>query len=426
MAESAPRPTNPGQGKRNAALVFIFITVLIDVLSFGLIIPVLPHLIQDFVGGNTTHAAYWVGVFGTVFAAIQFFSSPVQGALSDRYGRRPVILLSSLGLGLDFCFMALAPALLWLLVGRIISGITSASFTTANAYVADITSPDKRAKSYGFLGAAFGLGFIVGPLLGGWLGAISLRLPFWFAAGLALVNFCYGLFVLPESLPPDKRAASFDWSHANPLGSIVLLKRYPQVFGLAAVVFLANLAHYVYPSIFVLFADYQYGWGPREVGWVLAAVGVCSVIVQAGLVGKVVHAIGERRALLLGLSCGVIGFTIYGFADVGWMFLIGIPVSAIWGLASPSTQALITRQVGTDVQGRIQGALMSLVSMAGIIGPAIFAGSFGLFISDHAPLHLPGAPFLIAALLLGCGLLIAWRYARAPVATTLQARGEVA
>jgi DHA1 family tetracycline resistance protein-like MFS transporter len=411
---------------RNAALAFIFITVLIDVLSFGLIIPVLPHLIQDFVGGDTTHAAYWVGVFGTVFAAIQFFSSPVQGALSDRFGRRPVILLSSLGLGLDFCFMALAPALPWLLVGRIISGITSASFTTANAYVADITSADKRAKSYGFLGAAFGLGFIVGPLLGGWLGAISLRLPFWFAAGLALVNFCYGLFVLPESLPLDKRVASFDWSHANPLGSIVLLKRYPQVFGLAAVVFLANLAHYVYPSIFVLFADYQYGWGPREVGWVLAAVGVCSVIVQAGLVGKVVHAIGERRALLLGLSCGIIGFTIYGFANVGWMFLIGIPVSAIWGLASPSTQALITRQVGADVQGRIQGALMSLVSMAGIIGPAIFAGSFGLFISDHAPLHLPGAPFLIAALLLGCGLLIAWRYARAPVATTLQARGEVA
>jgi DHA1 family tetracycline resistance protein-like MFS transporter len=416
----------PALRARNAALAFIFVTVLIDVLSFGLIIPVLPHLIQDFVGGDTTHAAYWVGVFGTVFAAIQFFSSPVQGALSDRYGRRPVILLSSLGLGLDFCFMALAPALPWLLVGRIISGITSASFTTANAYVADITSPDKRAKSYGFLGAAFGLGFIVGPLLGGWLGAISLRLPFWFAAGLALVNFCYGLFVLPESLPPEKRAASFDWSHANPLGSIVLLKRYPQVFGLAAVVFIANLAHYVYPSIFVLFADYQYGWGPREVGWVLAAVGVCSVIVQAGLVGKVVHAIGERRALLLGLSCGVIGFTIYGFANVGWMFLIGIPVSAIWGLAAPSTQALITRQVGADVQGRIQGALMSLVSMAGIIGPAIFAGSFGLFISDHAPLHLPGAPFLIAALLLGCGLLIAWRYARAPVTTTLQARGEVA
>jgi DHA1 family tetracycline resistance protein-like MFS transporter len=402
------------QRGRNAALIFIFFTVLIDVLSFGLIIPVLPHLIEDFTGGNTAHAAYWIGVFGTVFAGIQFFSSPVQGALSDRYGRRPVILLSCLGLGLDFCFMALANALPWLLVGRVISGITSASFTTANAYVADITSADKRAKSYGLIGAAFGVGFIIGPLLGGWLGAISLRLPFWFAAGLALLNFCYGLFVLPESLPPEKRARMFDWSHANPLGSIVLLRRYPQVFGLAAVVFLANLAHYVYPSIFVLFADYRYGWGPREVGWVLAAVGVCSVIVQAGLVGRVVSRLGERRALLLGLACGVVGFGIYAFAGSGWVFLLGIPVSAIWGLASPSTQALITRQVGSDVQGRIQGALMSLVSLAGIIGPAIFAGSFGLFIGDRAPLHLPGAPFLIAALLLGCGWLIAWRYARAP------------
>lgn len=411
---------------RRAALAFIFVTVLIDVLSFGLIIPVLPHLIENFVGGDTAHAAYWIGVFGTVFAAIQFFSSPVQGALSDRFGRRPVILLSCLGLGLDFVFMALANTLPWLLVGRIISGITSASFTTANAYVADVTAPENRAKSYGMLGAAFGLGFIVGPLLGGWLGDIHLRLPFWFAAGLALLNFCYGLFVLPESLPPEKRAVKFDWSHANPLGSMVLLKRYPQVFGLAAVVFIANLAHYVYPSIFVLFADYQYGWGPREVGWVLAAVGVCSVIVQAGLVGRLVHALGERRALLLGLACGVVGFTIYGFADLGWMFLVGIPISAIWGLAAPSTQALITRQVGSDVQGRIQGALMSLVSMAGIIGPAIFAGSFGWFIGPHAPMHLPGAPFLIAAVLLGVAVLIAWRYARVPATVPAVARVDAA
>jgi DHA1 family tetracycline resistance protein-like MFS transporter len=398
---------------RRAALAFIFVTVLIDVLSFGLIIPVLPHLIEGFVGGDTAHAAYWIGVFGTVFAAIQFVTSPIQGALSDRFGRRPVILLSCLGLGLDFVFMALANTLPWLLVGRIISGITSASFTTANAYVADVTTPEKRAKSYGMIGAAFGLGFIVGPLLGGWLGDIHLRLPFWFAAGLALLNFCYGLFVLPESLPPEKRSSKFDWSHANPLGSIGLLRRYPQVFGLAAVVFIANLAHYVYPSIFVLFADYQYQWGPREVGWVLAAVGVCSVIVQAGLVGKLVHALGERRALMLGLACGMVGFGIYGFADQGWMFLVGIPISAIWGLAAPSTQALITRQVGADVQGRIQGALMSLVSMAGIIGPGIFAGSFGFFLGPRSPLHLPGAPFLIAALLLGVAILIAWRYARA-------------
>ncbi len=403
---------------RKAALAFIFITVLIDVLAFGLIIPVLPHLIQDFVGGSTTLAAYWVGIFGTVFAAIQFVTAPVQGALSDRYGRRPVILLSCLGLGLDFILMGVANSLPLLLIGRVISGITSASFTTANAYVADVTEPAQRAKSFGFLGAAFGVGFILGPLLGGWLGSIDLRLPFWFAAGLALLNFVYGWFVLPESLPPAQRASKFDWSHANPFGSMALLKRYPQVMGLAAVVFIANLAHYVYPSIFVLFADYQYGWGPREVSWVLAAVGVFSVLVNAVLVGKAVKWLGERRALLLGLGCGVIGFTIYGFADVGWVFLIGLPISAVWALAAPATQALITQQVGADVQGRMQGALMSLVSLAGIIGPAIFAGAFGLFISDRAPAHLPGAPFLIAALMLAGAVLIAWRYARAPATST--------
>lgn len=397
---------------RSAALVFIFITVLIDVLSFGLIIPVLPHLVQDFVGGSIASAAYWVGIFGTVFAAIQFVSAPIQGALSDRYGRRPVILFSCLGLGLDFIFMALASSLPWLMVGRIISGIASASFTTANAYIADITAPEKRAKAFGMIGAAFGLGFIIGPLIGGLLGEVDLRLPFWFAAGLALLNFLYGWFVLPESLPVEKRAPRFDWSHANPLGSIGLLKRYPQVFGLAIVVLLANLAHYVYPSVFVLFADYRFQWGPREVAWVLAMVGVFSVIVQGGLIGPIVKRLGERRALLLGLGCGVVGFVIYGFAGVGWVFLVGIPISALWGLAAPATQAMITRQVGPEVQGRIQGALMSLVSLAGIFGPMLFAGTFALFIGEHAPAHVPGAPWLLAAGLLFVGWLVAWRYAK--------------
>ncbi len=401
----------PGR-KRNAALIFIFVTVLIDVLSFGVIIPVLPHLVQDFVGGSIADAAIWVGIFGMVFAGVQFVSSPIQGALSDRFGRRPVILLSCLGLGLDFIFMALANSLPWLMVGRIISGIASASFTTANAYIADITPPEQRAKAFGMIGAAFGVGFIIGPLIGGLLGDIGLRLPFWFAAGLALLNFLYGWFVLPESLPPEKRAARFDWSHANPFGSMLLLKRYPQVFGLAAVVLLTNLAHYVYPSVFVLFADYRYQWGPREVAWVLAAVGVCSVIVQAGLIGPLVKRLGERRALLFGLGCGVIGFAIYAFAGVGWLFLIGLPISALWGLAGPTTQALITRQVGADVQGRIQGALMSLVSLAGVFGPMLFAGTFALFIGERAPMTFPGAPWLLAGALLFCGLLVGWRYAR--------------
>jgi len=416
----------PAPGARRAALVFIFITVLIDVLSFGLIIPVLPHLIERFVDGDTARAAYWVGLFGTVFALIQFVFSPIQGSLSDRFGRRPVILLSCLGLGLDFVLMAVVDTLPLLLIGRIISGITAASFTTANAYIADITPPEQRAKSFGMIGAAFGVGFVVGPLIGAYLGEVDLRLPFWFAAGLALLNFFYGLFVLPESLPKEKRTARFDWAHANPFGSLLLLKRYPQVFGLAAVVFIANMAHYVYPSIFVLFADYQYHWGLREVGWVLLVVGVCNIIVNVGLIGRVVAKLGERRTLLLGLGCGVVGFVIYGLADVGTVFLIGLPISALWAMAAPATQALVTRQVGASEQGRIQGALMSLISLAGVLGPALFAGSFGYFIGKTSPIHLPGAPWFIAAILLCIGLLIAWRYARVPAPVPAAAEAEAA
>ncbi|TDK23832.1 MFS transporter [Luteimonas aestuarii] len=409
-------PAPPAHTPRKAALAFIFLVVLIDVLAFGLIIPVLPHLVEEFTG-SAAGAALWIGIFGTVFATIQFASAPIQGALADRYGRRPVILLSCLGLGLDFIIMALAPTLWWLLLARVFSGVFSASFSTANAYVADITPPEQRAKRYGLIGATFGVGFIIGPVIGGWLGGIDLRLPFWFAAGLALLNFCYGLFVLPESLPPEKRARRFDWTSARPHASLLFLRRYPAIWGLAAVVFIANLAHYVYPSVFVLFADVRYGWGPREASWVLALVGVCSVIVNVLVIGRVVKAVGERRALLLGLSCGVVGFVVYAFASEGWIFLLGLPISALWALAAPATQALITRQVDVDMQGRVQGALMSLVSVAGIIAPISFASVFGLFISDRAPVAFPGAPWMLAAVLLALAVLIAWRHARpAPVA----------
>ncbi|GAB2518036.1 TCR/Tet family MFS transporter [Lysobacter humi (ex Lee et al. 2017)] len=410
--------STPHGTARRAALAFIFVTVLIDVLAFGLIIPVLPHLVESFVGGDTEHAAYWIGLFGTVFAAIQFVTSPIQGALSDRFGRRPVILLSCLGLGLDFIFMALAPSLMWLMVGRIISAITSASFTTANAYIADVTAPADRAKSFGMIGAAFGLGFIVGPLMGGLLGDIDHRLPFWAAAVLALANFLYGLFVLPESLPKEKRTPKFDWSHARPMGSVHLLRRYPQIWGLAAVVLLANMAHYVYPSTFVLFGDERYGWDEKQVGYVLALVGVLSVIVNAVLVGRIVKRLGERRTLLLGLGCGVFGFGAYAMATSPWLFLAAMPVSSLWALAQPATQALITREVGPEAQGRMQGAIMSLVSLAGIVAPALFAGTFGWFIGKNAPVYQPGAAFFLAAIVLGSALLIAMRHAPRPQPTT--------
>nr|WP_246455062.1 TCR/Tet family MFS transporter [Thermomonas brevis] len=397
-------------GARKAALAFIFVTVLIDVIAFGVIIPVLPHLVQEMVGGDLSVAAYWTGVFAFAFSVVQFFCTPIQGALSDRFGRRPVILLSCLGLGADFVFMALAPTLAWLFVGRLLSAATSASFSTANAYIADVVPADQRAKSFGMIGAAFGLGFIVGPLIGGVLGDVDHRLPFWFAAGLALLNFLYGLFVLPESLPRERRSPRFDWKHARPMGGVKMLLEYPRIWGLVAVVFVANFAHYVYPSTFVLFADAAFGWKEKQAGYVLAAVGVLSVIVNVALVGRLVKALGERRALLLGLACGTVGFVMYGLAGAGWMFLLGLPVSALWAIAAPATMALITRQVPADVQGRIQGSLGSLVSLAGIVAPGLFAGAFGFFIGPHAPVRLPGVAFLIAALLLAVAALVAWRF----------------
>jgi DHA1 family tetracycline resistance protein-like MFS transporter len=406
--------TEPTTGARKAALLFIFVTVLIDILAFGLIIPVLPHLVKQFVGGDYGDAAPWIGWYGLVFSAIQFISAPIQGTLSDRFGRRPVILLSCFGLGVDFIFMALANSLPWLFVGRVISAIFSASFTTANAYIADITPPDKRAQAFGMLGAAFGLGFIIGPALGGWLSVIDLRFPFWGAAFLALCNFVYGWFVLPESHPREHRSPRFDWRHANPLGSLKLLRSHPQIWGLAAVVFLINFAHYVYPNVFVLFADYRYGWKPETVGNVLALVGVCGVIVQAGLVKHAVAAWGERRALLFGLCAGIVGFGIYGWAPTGMLFLVGIPIMAFWGFAMPATQALVTKQVDRSVQGRIQGALSSLMSLAGILAPTFYTGIFAWFIGKHAPAHQPGAPFWAAGLLLVVALGMAWRFARAP------------
>ncbi|HZX80476.1 MAG TPA: TCR/Tet family MFS transporter [Lysobacter sp.] len=402
----------PSPPARRAALVFIFITVLIDVLSFGLIIPVLPHLVQQLEGGDIEHAAYWVGLFGMVFAGVQFLSSPIQGALSDRFGRRPVILISCLGLGLDFVFMALAPTLAWLMVGRIISAITSASFSTANAYIADVTPPEGRGKAFGMIGAAFGLGFIVGPLVGGLLGGIDLRLPFWGAAVLALANFAYGLFVLPESLPPEKRSPRFDWSQAKPLASIALVRRYPQIADLIVVMLLATSTHYVYQSTFVLYGDVRYGWGPTGVSYVLAAVGVLSVIVNAGLVGRVIQRLGEQRALSFGLACGVVGFAIYGFAASPWLFYVGLPISALWAVSQPAAQALMTREVGPEAQGRLQGAIMSLVSLTGIVAPMMYAATFGFFIGKRAPVYMPGAAFFLAAIVLACAWFLAVRHAR--------------
>jgi DHA1 family tetracycline resistance protein-like MFS transporter len=393
--------------RRRAALIFIFVTVLVDVLAFGLVIPVLPHLVEDLAGGDVVEAAHWVGVFSTTFAIIQLVSSPIQGALSDRFGRRPVILALCFGLGADFVLMALAPSLTWLFVGRVLSAITSASFTTANAYIADITPPEERAQSFGMIGAAFGVGFVIGPALGGWLGGVDLRLPFWVAAVLAFVNFVYGVFVLPESLAPDRRSKSVTWKTLNPFGALVFFSRNRALLGLAAVVFLYNLAHYVYPTVFVLYAAERFVWGPQEVGWTLGVVGAFAVFTQVFLVKRVVGGLGERNAVLFGSVAGAIGFAVYGLAATWPVFLAGIPIMSLWGVSSPATQSMITRQVAADEQGRAQGALSSLQSLTGILGPGLYTTVFAYFIGEDAPLYAPGAPFLVASALVVCALIAA-------------------
>ncbi|MFC5743137.1 TCR/Tet family MFS transporter [Dyella tabacisoli] len=393
--------------RRRAAVAFIFVTVLLDMLAFGIVIPVLPHLVEQLAGGGIAKAAWWVGVFSTVFAIVQFVSSPVQGALSDRFGRRPVILISNLGLAVDFIVLALAPTLWLLFVARILLGMTAASFTTANAYIADITPKEKRAAAFGMLGSAFGLGFILGPGLGGWLGAINLRLPFWVAAGLALCNFLYGCFVLPESLPKERRTPRFELHSAHPLGSLKLLRRYPQVLGLAVVMFLVYLAHYVLQTVFVLYADYRYSWGTEAVGLVLMLVGVCDGFVQAVLIGRLTPRFGERRVLIAGMLFGIGAFVLMGLASNGVVFLLGIPLMALWGLSGPPIQSIMTHQVDPTEQGRLQGAISSLGSFAGIFGPFLFSHVFVFSIMKSSPVHLPGLAFVLAAELLLIGTVIA-------------------
>jgi len=410
MTEAPPAVRPP----RRAALIFIFITVVIDVLAFGLIIPVLPKLIEQFRGGDTAYAAETYGLFATAWALMQFLFSPLLGALSDRWGRRPVILISCFGLGLDYIVMALAPTVGWLLVGRILSGITASSFSVSAAYVADITPPDRRAAGFGMLGAAFGLGFVVGPALGGLLGGIDPRLPFWCAAVLALVSALYGLLVLPESLPPERRSA-FSWSRANPVGALQLLRAYPGLTGLAFVNLLFQLARYVLPSVFVLYTGYRYGWSAETTGLTLTFTGLLNIAVEGGLVRRYVKRFGERVSMYSGLSCGTVGFLWMALAPTAPWFWAGMPIFALMGLFNPGLQSLMTQRVAPTEQGRLQGANTSIVGIAGMVAPALFTGSFAFFIGRGSALHLPGAPFLLAASLTFAALIVVWRQTRDPV-----------
>ena len=375
-------------------------------LALGMIIPVLPKLIEEFQGGDTASAARMIGVFGALWALAQFLTGPILGALSDRFGRRPVVLISNFGLGLDYIVMALAPTLGWLIAGRMISGVTSASIATAFAYVADVTPPDKRARSFGLMGAAFGIGFIVGPALGGLLSSVDPRLPFWVSAALSLTNGLYGLFILPESLPPERRAA-FSWRRANPVGALQFLRSHHQLFGFASIHFLFNLAHQSLASVFVLYAGYRYGWTATDVGWAMTGVGICFAIVQGGLVGPLVSRLGERTTLIAGLLFGATGMAIYGLAPTSLVFGIGIPIMAMWGLYGPSAQGLMTRRVSPSEQGRLQGALASVTGITGIVGPGLFSFAFAAAIGPLRDWNVPGIAFLLASALLVVGVFIA-------------------
>ncbi len=396
---------------RRAGVAFICVTVLLDMLSIGVIIPVLPKLVVEFEGGDSGHAAQIYGLFGMTAALMQFLFSPVQGALSDHFGRRPVVLISNFGLGIASALMALAPTLAWLFAARVITGITSATVATAFAYIADVTEPEKRSARFGLVGAALGIGFVLGPAVGGICGSIEPRLPFWVAAGLGLVNTAYGFFVLPESLPPERRA-EFSWRRANSVGSLMLLRSRARLFGLATVNFLGNLAQAALPSVGVMYMIYRYGWDERTIGFTMAGVGVCGIAVQGGLIRLAVARLGERVTLELGLLFGVAGFVLLGLAPTSLAFWLGIPVVSMGGLAGPAAQALMSRRLDASEQGRLQGANSSILGIANLIGPGLFTQTFAWLIAPGIGVHLPGAPFLLSGALLAIAAAVAWRATR--------------
>jgi MFS transporter, DHA1 family, tetracycline resistance protein len=384
--------------QRKAAIVFILITLFIDILGIGIVIPVLPELIKEFTAGDAALAAKYYGWIGASYALMQFFFAPILGALSDRFGRRPVILLSLLGLGIDYIILGFAGSLAWLFIGRIIAGIMGASFTAANAYIADISTPENRAQNFGFVGVAFGLGFIFGPVLGGVLGGINLRLPFFVSAALVLLNVLYGFFILPESLKKENRS-HFSWAKANPVSSILNLGKYPLVANLAFAFLFITLAQGGLQTVWVLYTGYRFDWGEMANGLSLGLVGIMAVLVQGVLVRPVIKALGERRTILLSLGFSVFSFMSYGLATQGWMMLATIVLGAVAGVSQPAIQGLVAGLVNPNEQGKVQGSLTSLFSLTSIFAPLIFAsGLFSYFTSSQAPFRLPGAPFFLGAL----------------------------
>lgn len=396
---------------KNAAVGFIFVTLLIDVLGIGIIIPVLPSLIQQFTGGDLSRASLNAGWLMASYAIMQFLFSPIFGGLSDQFGRRPVILASLFGFTIDYLILGFAPSLAWLFVGRIMAGITGASFTTAQAYIADVSKPEERAKNFGLVGAAFGLGFIIGPAVGGFLGHFGLRVPFFAAAALTLVNGLYGYFILPESLDASNRR-KFEWSRANPWGSLKHLSRFPLISGLIGAFFCLHMAGQTHPSTWSYFTMKVFHWTPAEVGYSLAFVGLIVALVQGGLNRILIPMIGETKAVAWGLTLYGFGFFLFAFATKSWMMYAFMIPFGLGGIAGPALQSLITQQIPANEQGELQGGLTSLQSITTIFGPLLASNLFAYFTKPAAELHFPGAAFMMASVMVFIGLWIAMRTIR--------------
>jgi len=405
------------------AVAFIAITLLLDTIGFGLISPVMPELLVQLTGQDVSHAAIQGGFLSFVYAAMQFVWAPVLGNLSDRFGRRPVLLFCIGALGVDYLIMGAAPTLGWLFVGRAVSGMAGASFTPAYAYVADITPPERRAQNFGVISAMFGLGFIIGPALGGLLGQFGPRTPFFAAATLSLLNFCYGIFVLPESLAPERRRR-FDWKRANPFGTFRQMKQHPVVLGLLGALFLWMVANQVFPSTWSYYTKYRFGWSEAMIGASMALVGAIMVTSQMTVLRFLVPRLGERKVALLGITIAAIGYAGFAAATAGWMMFAWLATWFFGAIVFPVTNALMSHRIPPESQGELQGAVAGLASLAAIVGPLLMTQLFGRFTAPNAPAHVPGAAFLAASLLTVICLVIYWRATRAPVESSIRLQTE--
>lgn len=396
--------------KKTSGLLFIFITVAIDAIGLGIIIPVIPKLIQELIGGDISQASQYGGWLVFTYAITQFIFASVLGNLSDKYGRRPVLLLSLIGFSINYLFMGIAPSILWLFVGRFIAGITGASFTVAAAYIADISTPSKKAQNFGLLGAAFGLGFVIGPVLGGLLGHYGARVPFFAAAGLCFLNFAYGFFVVPESLKPEHRRP-FNWKAANPIGAFLHIKSHPAILPLIACIFLINIATHAVQTTWSYYTMEKFSWDEKMVGLSLGFIGTLLMIVQAGLIRVIVPKLGNSKSIILGILLYMVSFPLFGFATESWMlYIISIPY-VLAGIAAPSLQSEVSNLVPENEQGRIQGGVTSVISLTAIIGPLIMTNLFSFFSKKtDSSIYFPGAPFLLSAVLATIALIIALNY----------------